>query len=357
MSKGVVDRYYDEINLANELRKAGKTRQALDAALRNLARVPDLVRETTRENERFALGSIPPIEIGCSLAAVLGDEPALDTIASIVEAHKALEPWREYVATGHEDLANIARIRRCIDQQPGCIQSTLGKAIGIDGRRASGLLYYLAQAGLVERVKQGRSYALYPAGAAPRASAAPVSTGTVRRTPRDEIGIHAAQRIGVSEEALRAKQAGLGRFDLADTYWRIANESALEIMRVGNLQQAGVIYREMARFLLAEGKRPVDLLKVAVRCEALFLQSEAHGSTELAIHGCRCPGCSVPPRSVPISVLGELGQSSRELPATIPLPHDSCASGLCPCRLEVVRGQEAATPHATSSGLFGRHKL
>jgi hypothetical protein len=172
MSKGVVDQYYDEINLADELRKAGKTRQALDAALGNVARVPDLVRETTREYGRFDLGSIPPIEVGCSLAAVLGDEHAQDTIASVVEAQKALEPWREYVATGREDLANIARIRRHIDQQPGCFQSTLGKTLRIDGRRASGLVYYLAQAGLVERVKQGRSYALYPAGAAPKSSSA-----------------------------------------------------------------------------------------------------------------------------------------------------------------------------------------
>jgi len=172
MSKGVVDQYYDEINLADELRKAGKTRQALDTSLRNVARVPDLVRETTREYGRFDLGSIPPIEVGCSLAAVLGDEHAVDTIASVIEAHKALEPWREYVATGREDLANVALIRQYIDQQPGCIQSTVGKTLGIDGRRASGLVYYLAQAGLVERVKQGRNYALYPAGAAPKPSSA-----------------------------------------------------------------------------------------------------------------------------------------------------------------------------------------
>ena len=94
MSKSVVDQYYDEINLAEELRKAGKTRLALDAALRNVARVPDLVRETTREYGRFDLGSIPPIEDGCSLAAILGDERALNTIASVVEAHKALEPFQ-----------------------------------------------------------------------------------------------------------------------------------------------------------------------------------------------------------------------------------------------------------------------
>jgi len=172
MSKGVVDQYYEEINLADELRKAGKTRQALDAALRTVASVPDLVRETTRKYGRFDLGSIPPIEVGCLLAAVLGDEHALDTIASVVEAHKALEPWREYVTTGREDLANVALIRQYIDQQPGCIQSTLGKTFGIDGRRASRLISQLDQAGLIERVKQDRSYALYPAGASPEPSSA-----------------------------------------------------------------------------------------------------------------------------------------------------------------------------------------
>jgi len=33
MTKSVVNLYYEEINLADGLRKAGKTRQALDAAL------------------------------------------------------------------------------------------------------------------------------------------------------------------------------------------------------------------------------------------------------------------------------------------------------------------------------------
>jgi len=172
MSKSVVDQYYDEINLADGLRKAGRTRQALYAALRNVARVPDLVRETIREYGRFDLGSIPPIEDGCSLAAVLGDERALNTIATVVEAHKALEPWREYVTTGREDLANVARIRQYISQQPGCIQSTLGKTLGIDGRRASSLISQLAQAGLIERVKQRGSYALYPPHTAPEPSSA-----------------------------------------------------------------------------------------------------------------------------------------------------------------------------------------
>jgi hypothetical protein len=170
------------------------------------------------------------------------------------------------------------------------------------------------------------------------------------------LAVEAAQRVGVSEEALRAKQASRGRFDLADTYWRIANELVLDMMRVGHLQQAGAIYREMARFLLAEGKPPADLLKTAVRCEALALRSEAQGSTDLAVYGCSCPGCSASPRSVPVSVLDELGQSSRELPAAIPLPHDHCESGLCPCQLKLVRGQQAGGSHRGLSRLFERHK-
>jgi len=67
-----------------QLRKRGETARALAVALELLQFVPALIEETTRLYGGFNLSSIPPIEEGCVLAAILQSSTALDTIESIV---------------------------------------------------------------------------------------------------------------------------------------------------------------------------------------------------------------------------------------------------------------------------------
>jgi hypothetical protein len=95
-----VDAYFAEIDLADDLRKAGKTEEALAVALRNLARVPALITETVAEYGSFDIGSVPPIDAGCTLAAVLEDPQALEQIEAMVVAHAELEPFRQIVVQG-----------------------------------------------------------------------------------------------------------------------------------------------------------------------------------------------------------------------------------------------------------------
>ena len=156
-----MDQYYREIDLADSLRKDGRAPEALQAALANVSRVHALVSETIREFGRFDLGSIPPVEAGANLAAVLGDASALREIRAVVESKPELAPWLEVVNRAEQDLESVRAIRQLVLQEPGVIQSSLGKRIGIDGRRASDLSYRLAQAGLLRRAKTGTSYQLF----------------------------------------------------------------------------------------------------------------------------------------------------------------------------------------------------
>jgi hypothetical protein len=159
-----VDRYYKQILEPDELRKRGQTAQALAMALELTALVPSVIQQTTSLHSQFDLGSIPPIETGCVLAAILGDVGALDKIEMVVTAHQELAPWCAVVEGGRRDLALVAAIRDYLAANPGAIQSELGRRLGCDGRQVSRLVNYMSHAGQVRREMLGRSYALYLAG-------------------------------------------------------------------------------------------------------------------------------------------------------------------------------------------------
>src|SRR5665213_3590693 len=103
-----VDRYYERLVEPNELRKHGETSVALRVAQELLRLVPALIQENTSLYGCFDLTSVPPIEEGCVLAAILGDASALDEMEAMVAGHLELEPWHTVVARGREDMAIVA---------------------------------------------------------------------------------------------------------------------------------------------------------------------------------------------------------------------------------------------------------
>ena len=220
-----VDQYFAEIYLASDLSKAGKTEEALAAALRNVARVPALITETVAEYGRFDI-FVPAIDVGCLLAAVLEDSQALEQIEAMVDAHAELKPYRQAVLEAYEDLERTRVIRTHVAANPGCVQSKLGKALGIDGRRTSSLIHRLLLAGFITRQAQGRNYALFSSSVGPDPSGSDVSDSHDRPKPGQDpvFVIDAARRIGTAEADLRAVQAEMGGgFQLGDAYWRIVN--------------------------------------------------------------------------------------------------------------------------------------
>lgn len=161
MGSADVDRYYVRLTEPEQLRKRGEAARALAAALELLQLVPALIEETTRLYGGFDLSSIPPIEEGCVLAAILQSSTALDTIESIVIERPELAPWREVVAKGRQDMATVAALEQHLASEPGSVQSDLGRTLVLDGHQVSRLVSYMDQAGRVRREVSGRSYTLY----------------------------------------------------------------------------------------------------------------------------------------------------------------------------------------------------
>jgi hypothetical protein len=324
-----VDAYFAEIDLADDLRKAGKTEEALAVALRNLARVPALITETVAEYGSFDMGSVPPIDAGCTLAAVLEDPQALEQIKAMVVAHAELEPFRQIVAQGYEDLETVRAILAHVAANPGCVQSTLGKALGIDGRSTSSLIHQLLLAGFITRQEKGRNYALFSSTAGPDPHDRP-------KPGQDPVFvIDAARRIGTAETDLRAAQAEMGGgFQLGDAYWRIVNAESLAATKRGDWARTGFLYREMARFLAREGKSYQRMLRQAVWCELLEHRESVPADHVFTVIDCPCPGCKGGPRTLSAAALAAIGGRVGELPPDFPLPHEHCEHGPCPCHLD-----------------------
>lgn len=158
--ESVVDRYFAEIQLADQLRKSGRTQEALTAAIRNAGRVPAFVDETVAEYGGFFIGSVPPLEIGCRLAAVLRNQASLEEFSRIVDSRDALQPWQETITKARAEIVAAERILERIDREPGILQSRIAKALGIPGRTYANLIHEFDLAGLVVRLREGSSYQL-----------------------------------------------------------------------------------------------------------------------------------------------------------------------------------------------------
>ena len=332
-----VDQYFAEIHLASDLSKAGKTEEALAAALRNLARIPALITETVAEYGRFDIECVPPIDTGCVLAAVLDDSQALEQIEAMVDAHAELKPYRQAVREAHEDLERMRAIRTHVAANPGCVQSKLGKALGIDGRRTSSLIHRLLLAGFITRQEQGRNYALFSSSAGPDPSGSAVLDAHDRPKPGQDtvFVIDAARRIGTAEADLRAAKAEMGGgFQLGDAYWRIVNAESLAAAKKGDWARTGFLYREMARFLAREGKSYQRILRQAVWCELLGHRESVPADYVFTVIDCPCSGCKGGPRTLSAAALAAIGGRIGELPPDFPLPHEHCEHGPCPCHLD-----------------------
>jgi hypothetical protein len=183
----------------------------------------------------------------------------------------------------------VRAIRAHVAANPGCVQSTLGKALGIDGRRTSSLIHQLLLAGFITRQEQGRNYALFSSSAGPDPSGSAVSDAHDRPKPGQDpvFVIDAARRIGTAEADLRAAQAEMGGgFQLGDAYWRNVNAESLAAAKRGDWARTGFLYREMARFLAREGKSYQSVLRQPV---VRAPRASGVSSSRLRLHRHRLP--------------------------------------------------------------------
>lgn len=140
--------------------------RAARLARENLRQVLTFVRSTKRSYGSFDISSVPALEVGGTLLALVGDDEGLAEMRRIVTSNRALESWVDTIEQHEEDSRLFTVILEAVRQNPGCRQTDMKSLVNIeDGRRVATLIGWLEKAGKITREKQGKTYAIWPAGA------------------------------------------------------------------------------------------------------------------------------------------------------------------------------------------------
>ncbi len=204
----------------------------------NLQYLPEWVKEWRQDCGSFDIRSIPALEQGGTILALVGDEQGLTQMRDIVAASPELEPWLEAVDRHHEDRRLFESVLKLVVARPNCLQTEIKGLIGEeDGRRVANVVAYLDKAGKIRRVKAGRTYRLLPAGAAVIPAPPPrriVRSHRVDRKPPRlrEIDVDSLRYVPLPRAPLRWEDAAVGHeplvpqaeehFEIRDADWRIA---------------------------------------------------------------------------------------------------------------------------------------
>ena len=251
------DAYFDTMS---RMQAAGSNRDFEMAARlirENLRYIPDWVRETRREYGSFDIRTIPSLQQGGTVLALVGDDEGLAQIHEVVASVPELKPWAEEVERHQQDRRLFEAIQEVVAAQPNRLQTEIKGLIGEDdGHRVANLISWLEKAGKIARVKAGRSYRIVPPGS-PDIPALPPkriisSHRTHRKPPRlSEINVPSLSYVPLPRAPLRWEEAQAGRertavpeaedqFEVRDADWRIGR-----IERIPPAQRPDTAFRQM----------------------------------------------------------------------------------------------------------------
>ncbi len=123
--------------------------------------VPGFVSETRNTYGTFGIRSIPPLEQGGRILALVDDEEGLSQLEGVVNAIPELEPWRVKIPEHWEDLRLFNLIKSTVLSHPYCLQTDINSLVGHDnGRRIATLISYLEKSRNIQRIPEGKTYQL-----------------------------------------------------------------------------------------------------------------------------------------------------------------------------------------------------
>lgn len=232
------DAYFDTMS---RMQAAISNRNYADAAQlvhENLQHLPAWVKETRRDYGSFDISSIPALQQGGTVLALVGDAEGLARMLEIVTSVPELEPWAEKVERHQCDCQLFEAIQDVVTAQPDCLQTDVKVLIDEqDGHRVANLLWYLEKAEKIVRVKEGRTYRLFPPNSPDIPAPTPKRTLESHRTdhkpPRlREIEIGSLSYVPLPRAPLRWEETQARReravipeaeehFEVRDADWQV----------------------------------------------------------------------------------------------------------------------------------------
>ena len=235
--------------------------QAFDEAARcvreSLRYIPDWVRENVHEYGSFDIATIPALQQGGTVLALVGDDEGLDRMQEIVNSNPELEPWRAEVEQHLSDRVLFDTILAVVTGNPNCLQTDVKTLTGMaDGRRIATLISYLDKAGKLVRVKAGRTYRLLLPGSPDVPEPPPkriVASHRVDRKPPPlrEINIASLDYVPLPRAPLHWEEAQVTReraavpepselFEIRDVGWRI-----IAVEKIPAIERPDTAFRQM----------------------------------------------------------------------------------------------------------------
>lgn len=161
----MTDAYFKTMNRMREEISKRNYEKAGRLVRENMGYIPGFVRETRREYGSFEIFSIPALEQGGTILALLNDDEGLVRMRKIVASTSGIKRWAKIVERHRKDRRLFQAILTAVQTHPNCLQSEVKGLIGeTDGRRVANLISYLDKAGKIMRVKDGSSYRLLSPG-------------------------------------------------------------------------------------------------------------------------------------------------------------------------------------------------
>ena len=245
---GTSDRYFDSMSQMQAAISERDYETAAGFVRESLRCIPEWVRETVQDYGSLHVGSIPALQQGGTILALLNDREGLRRMSEIVASVPELEPWAEKVEGHRHDRRLFQSIQEVVTGRPNCRQTEVKGLIGEqDGRRVARLISYLEKAGGIVRVKAGRTYRLLPPDSADIPEAPPkrtVRSHRIDRGPPRLIGVdvESLTYIPLPRSPSRWEEAQVQReqataspleeqFEIRDADWRIAKVEMIPMAR------------------------------------------------------------------------------------------------------------------------------
>jgi hypothetical protein len=155
------DKYFDTLFKFYDAKSSNNFELAGDLAFKNINQVSGFVEEELFNNKIFRVTSIPSLEHGGTILALLNRKEDLLKAKEIVYSKNELKPWRTKIDEHIENCDLNIKILSVIKNNPGCLQIDMKKLIGLDdGRRIANLILWLEKAGKILRTKTNKTYSL-----------------------------------------------------------------------------------------------------------------------------------------------------------------------------------------------------
>jgi hypothetical protein len=151
--------------------------RAIRAACETYEILPSFVAQWKKENGVFEIPVIYAISVAPTLMAVMEDGAAIRKLRTVLQAIPELRDRLPAADEADEDLAVVSHMVARIRAEPGVNQAALNSGLEQKAARISRLAAWLEKGRRIFRVKDGKSYMLYPAGFALRPSS-PDSSGS-----------------------------------------------------------------------------------------------------------------------------------------------------------------------------------